>query len=525
MIRGTKELVEAKRVSLTKTPPPPAPLKELTVERDSYAACPTQPHKKGRLQPFVKHPESYKSNGDLLLTELRLLREQGLDEETVTRLDKELRALPSTTELMEPAEFAAWASKLSALSAGLTQHEPTELEAIRALLPAPVALPPLTLTREQIRNRVAGGWVGRACGNVLGKPVEGWSRQGIEAFLHKKGLQSLDFYLEGTAEDHAEHPFHKSWSKACLNFLKGSAPRDDDMDYPILALLTAEGLLDANPGREKEVVDNLQGILSTRDVAHILRMNLPVDRVFTAEKIGVRNLMAGIIPEKAGSTSNPYREWIGASIRADLWGYISPGNPERAATLAHHDAVLTHTGNGVYGEMFFAALVAASFSAKSLDQALDAAVAQIPAGSRFSQMIKSVREWEASGMSWDDCWRNINLTYGNLHWVHVLNNGAIAVAGLLYGKGDFAKTVTLTTLGGYDTDSNTATTGSVVGVLHGESAVPESWKRPISQVDAQGRLNPHLASAVFGHSDVSLLDLADRTMRLVPEVSPEFAAQ
>ncbi len=502
-------LVRGDRKSPSQAAPNREGLRSAAVDRESFAVFMQRPP-----EAFVKYPESYKNNADLLLTEVRTLREQGLPKAVAGFLEKRLLSRKSTTEPMKPALFNRWWRLLQGISTRLTRDEPTDLAAIRAQRPPPVKLPPLTLSRAELQQRIEAAWVGRACGNVLGKPVEGWPRGKIEAFLREKGHKELDFYLEGNAEDDAKWKFHKSWPRSLHNYLDGMAPRDDDMDYVVLNLMALEGVASANPTLSgRELIDRAEEAITPREIGHTWAMNMPDERTYTAERIALRNRAQGVPPEHAGAYANPYREWIGATIRADLWGYISPGDPERAATLAHHDAVFSHRGNGVYGEMFFAALISAAFSAKDLNQALDAALAQIPAKSRFAQMVRQVREWERSGLDWDSCWKKISEEYGDLHWVHAINNGAIALAGLLYGKDSFKDVVTRTVQGGFDTDSNGATVGSVFGALHGK--IPDNWVAPISKRSEDGTLTPWLKCAVFGHSDVPISSLVERAMKFV----------
>ena len=86
---------------------------------------------------------------------------------------------------------------------------------------------------------------------------------------------------------------------------------------------------------------------------------LPAGRTFTAERVAYRNLLCGLEPPLTARHRNPFREWIGALIRADVHGWTNPGDPAAAAEQAHRDATLTHTANGVYAAMFTAATIAA----------------------------------------------------------------------------------------------------------------------------------------------------------------------
>src|SRR5690606_8263303 len=101
-----------------------------------------------------------------------------------------------------------------------------------------------------------------------------------------------------------------------------------------------------------------------------------------------RNLANGLKPPLTATYNNPYQEWIGALIRADIHGWTNPDAPRRAAHLARHDAVLSHTGNGVYGAQWAAALIAAAFTAPTVRAAVDTALTVIPAGSRLARTVR-----------------------------------------------------------------------------------------------------------------------------------------
>ena len=111
----------------------------------------------------------------------------------------------------------------------------------------------------------------------------------------------------------------------------------------------------------------------------------------------------------------------------------------------------------------------------------------------------------AAGDAWPVALAGIQAHYGHYGWCHAVNNAAIIVAGLLWGAGDPARTIGLTVMGGWDTDSNGATAGSVVGVLRGTAAMPAHLVDP---------LEDRTRSAVFGSDNSRISDLAARTAKL-----------
>ena len=84
---------------------------------------------------------------------------------------------------------------------------------------------------------------------------------------------------------------------------------------------------------------------------------LPYLQVFTAERAVLVNLLHNVSIASAAETRNPYREWIGALIRADVFGWVFPGRPRMAARLVYSAASLSHRCNGIYAAMWAAAVV------------------------------------------------------------------------------------------------------------------------------------------------------------------------
>ncbi|MFE1287811.1 ADP-ribosylglycohydrolase family protein [Streptomyces sp. NPDC058751] len=352
----------------------------------------------------------------------------------------------------------------------------------------------MTLQGTDLDDRVLGGWLGRIAGNMLGKPVEQgdhWTRDRIDRYLRQAGALPLTDYLPGPADDGdgGEFELRPEWRDCVRGRIHGSC-RDDDVDYAILGL---------------DLLETYGFSFSTEQVGDLWLMRLPYLQTFTAERAAYRNLAQGLRPPVTATYENPYQEWIGALIRADVYGWTSPGLPLRAASLARRDAVLSHTGNGVYGAMWAAALISAAFTAASVRDALETALTVIPASSRLSRTVRRVIALHETGLSWEDTLTALSEETAGMGWIHTVPNAAVLTAGLLYGDGDFTRTITLTVRGGLDTDSNGATAGSVAGVLCGARAIPPQWKEPLEDT---------VRSAVFGFDGVRISELASRTVAL-----------
>jgi hypothetical protein len=199
---------------------------------------------------------------------------------------------------------------------------------------------------------------------------------------------------------------------------------------------------------------------------------------------------------------NPYREWIGAQIRADGLAYAAAGWPERAAEFAWRDASLSHVKNGIYGEMFVAAMIAAAFVEKDSEKIIEIGLSEIPRHSRLAKDISRAVAIARRATSPLELVERIWDSFKHYHPVHTNNNAALVAAALVFAGDDFEKAITTAVLGGWDTDCNGATVGSIMGAKLGAACLPSSWTAP---------LNDTLYAEVNGFHPISIRECARRS--------------
>lgn len=358
------------------------------------------------------------------------------------------------------------------------------------------------LSDKELFDRIYGGWLGRCAGCLLGKPVEGLTREQIETWLNIVGEYPLRDYFppipdlpEGAPRwlrdrlSYIEDMFRRTGMGVLRGQIRCMA-RDDDIDYTIINL---------------HILENYGSSFTTMNVGETWLHLLPYLQIYTAERSAYRNLVNGLRPPETATYMNPYREWIGAQIRADMWGYVAPGNPELAAELAYRDARLSHVKNGVYGEMLVSAMISASFATDNIEEVIEVGLSVIPKRSRLSEAVRDVVAWSRQFSNWKSTWSKINEKYGRYHFAHTINNAALVIMGLLYGGGDFERSITISVMGGWDTDCNGATVGSILGVMHGAERIHEKWVRPLSN---------RVRSFVIGYDNSRISDLAKRTLKI-----------
>ncbi len=424
-------------------------------------------------------------------------------EEKLTKI--EVRSQPELQELFDDLENCP--KRLD-----FPYYEPSELEQIKADWPGQLQDIPIALSEDKLFDKLYGGWLGRCVGCVLGKPVETLNKAQIEQWLRLADAYPLANYippfdhLPGDAPAWlSEHlSIIEQWTKGRRdhadwrpNTLLGRitySVRDDELDYTIMRL---------------DVVEDFGVGFTTMDIAEALLYQIPYKRIYSAERVAYRNLINGILPPRTATHLNPGREIMGALTRGDMWGYVAPGMPMLAVDMAYRDACLTHVKNGIYAELWVSAMISTAFVTDDISQIVEAGISVIPKNSRLAEALRDTVAWSNQHSRWEDVWEKIMQKYGHYPWPHTINNAALILLGVLYGKGDFERSITITVMSGLDTDSTGATVGSLLGVISGASALPDKWTIP---------LNDRVESYVARYCDSRIFDLAQRTLAQTKKV-------
>ena len=329
-----------------------------------------------------------------------------------------------------------------------------------------------------LKDKLTGAWIGRIAGCLLGKPVEGYKRDKLLPLLKNTGNYPLQKYI-GNFND---------------ELVKGAAPVDDDTNYTVFAL---------------KLIEEYGKGFTPNDVLEAWLRWIPFLATCTAERAAYRNAAAGLTAPQTALYKNPYREWIGAQIRGDFFGYINIGNPKAAAEMAWRDASVSHVKNGIYGEMFVSALIAAAAVCGDVTEIIETALCEIPLNCRLQRDINQVLKWHKNGNSADFVIEKIHECYDEhtaAGWCYTNSNAMVVVMALLFGEKNFGKTICLSVQAAFDTDCNGATAGSVIGIMLGAEKIDSYWPQAFYY---------RVKTSVEGYETVSVDELVEKTIKLL----------
>ena len=196
---------------------------------------------------------------------------------------------------------------------------------------------------------------------------------------------------------------------------------------------------------------------------------------------GIPAPMSGSIEQNGHTTA----EQIGGQIFIDTWGLVSPGNPDQAARFAKEAASVTHGGNGIYGGIFVAVCISYAFIEKDIRKIIEKGLSYIPADCEYTRVVRKVMEfYDAHPENWHDCFQYIfeNFGYDKYPGIcHIIPNIAVMILSLLYGEGDFSRTLSICNMCGWDTDCNVGNVATIMGVRNGLEGIEyEKWRKPIN---------------------------------------------
>lgn len=291
----------------------------------------------------------------------------------------------------------------------------------------------LTMDKNNYHDQVYACWVGKNIGGTIGAPYEGThDTLDIKGFTTEPGVP-------------------------CPN---------DDLDLQLVWLHGVEWM-----GAQAINAATLGELW----ISHI-------DPHWNEYGISKNNLKRGLLPPLSGDYQNDWQHSNGAWIRTEIWACLAPACPDLAAKYAMEDAMVDHgTGEGVFAAAFVAAMQSAAFVIKDLQKCIQIALAAIPEESRMADSVRFVLHSYEQGMNPLDVRNAIqqrNADIGN-GWFEAPSNVAYAIIGLLWGEGDFKKSMITAVNCGDDTDCTAATVGATLGILYGTKGIPDDWKQYI----------------------------------------------
>jgi ADP-ribosylglycohydrolase len=426
-----------------------------------------------------------------IMAEYQQSMEEGLDIEHHKALFEEAAAMESGAEKTALSERIFEAVMNADVRSDYKYYEPNDLKEIKASREAYDIEGELP-DEDALRIKLSGAWIGRAVGCLLGKPVEGIRSNELIPLLKETDNYPMHRYILSTdlTKEVRDHYKFKCNITACADRVDGM-PVDDDTNYVVLA---------------QKIVEEFDRDFESDDVVNAWLRYQSVFSYFTAERIAYVNFINCIEPPASAMYKNVCREWIGAQIRGDYFGYICPGDPEAAAEMAFNDARISHVKNGIYGEMLVSAMIACAAVTDNIEDIIRGGLAQIPAKSRLYEAATKIIDDYKNGVSLEDCYDYIHSAYDehtDHGWCHVISNAMIVVAALLYGEGDFGKSICMAVQTAFDTDCNGATVGSILGMRGGIDCISEYWRKPV---------NGKIHTSIFGVGTVNIDEAVEKTM-------------
>lgn len=345
----------------------------------------------------------------------------------------------------------------------------------------------VTLTRETLMDKIRGAWAGQIIGCTYGGPTEfvyattindnipiTWKEHGVQWYYdHAPGLYD-DVYMDLT--------FVEIFEK-------------EGLDAPVESFAKAF----ANAGYP----------------------------LWHANQAARYNILHGIMPPASGYwKNNPHADDIDFQIEADYAGIMAPGLPNAASHFSDEIGHIMNYGDGWYGGVYVANMYALAFVCDDVVTVCTEALKSIPAQSRYYKCMADILRWhEQYPTDWEIAWALTNKKYGfdigcpggvwNAMNIDAVINSAYILIGLLYGEGDFARTIDISTRCGHDSDCNPASAGGILATMMGYKALPESWKKPLEEV----------ADRNFKYTDISFNRACDMSLNQALQVVERYGGK
>lgn len=313
-----------------------------------------------------------------------------------------------------------------------------------------------SISAEKLKDKIKGGWVGQTIGVTYGAPVE-FRYQGSMINDYQK-LQWYDGLLK-------------------KSMIEAPGIYDDlYMDITFVEVFDKEGL-------------NVPATSHAKAVANAGYM------LWHANQAARYNVLNGIAPPQSGYwINNPHADCIDYQIESDFAGLMSPAIPNAASAISDKIGHIMNYGDGWYGGVFVGAMYSLAFISNDIQFVVNEALKTIPVNTKYHQCIDDVIKWHKKFPNdWKRTWFEIQRkwtddigcpvgVYSQFN-IDATVNSAYVVLGLLYGNGDFSKTLEIATRAGQDADCNPSTAGGILGTMLGYDAIPAYWKMGLKEIE------------------------------------------
>lgn len=319
-----------------------------------------------------------------------------------------------------------------------------------------MAQPMFSIDKTVLQDKIRGGWAGQTIGVTFGAPVE----------FRYNGTLINDYH-------------HLQWYDGLLkkSMIEGPGIYDDlYMDLTFVEVFEKEGL-DAPVSSHANAFANAGYML------------------WHANQAARYNILHGIAAPASGYwLNNPHADCIDFQIESDFAGLMSPGLPNTATAIADKIGHIMNYGDGWYGGVYVSAMYSLAFISKDINYVVNEALKTIPAKTKYHDCIADVIAWHKKYPNdWKQTWFEIQKKWtddigcpggvlGPFN-IDAKVNSAYVVLGLLYGKGDFSKTMEITARCGQDADCNPSTAGGILGTMLGYNGIPAYWKQGLAAIE------------------------------------------
>ncbi|MGB4440215.1 MAG: ADP-ribosylglycohydrolase family protein [Sedimentibacter sp.] len=313
---------------------------------------------------------------------------------------------------------------------------------------------------EKFKDKIKAAWMSQLIGAAVGTMVEGYTSKNLyEAFGDVKG------------------------------FIREPNTYNDDITFEI-------AFLDAFKDKGYDV--------TSKDIALSWIGLIPCG--WSAEELALRNIRAGYMPPESAKWNNPFNEWIGAQMRGAICGMVAPGNPKLAAELAWKDGEVSHINNGILGEIFNAVMASLAFVVDDVKEIVKTAISLIPKDSEYYSVVNLAYDSCIKNSDWHDSLAECEQKYIKYNWIHAYPNACCEIIALMYGEGDYEKTLNIVTMCGVDADCNAGMIMPILGIQKGMRIIPNRLIAP-----AFNKLVTYMRS----YEEIMLDDLVIDTLKYI----------